>query len=67
MTWIANALIVIGLWLIGSKRRSAFLFSVLGEAIWTAVSLWRGMYDLAAICAVFAVLAVRNWWMWRAQ
>jgi hypothetical protein len=64
MTWLANLLIVIGLWMVGSKRRSAFIFTFAGEAVWTAVSASKGMYDLAAICALFAVLAARNWWKW---
>ena len=64
MTWIANLLIVIGLWQIGNKRRAAFLFTFAGEAIWTIAALIGGMVDLAAICAVFTVMAARNWWKW---
>lgn len=67
MTWLANALIVIGLWQIGEKRRIAFLFTLTGEAVWTVASLMQGMYDLASICALFAVLAAVNWWKWRDQ
>jgi hypothetical protein len=64
MTWFANFLIVIGLWQVGGRRRSAFMFTFAGEAIWTVVSLYGGMYDLAAICALFSVLAARNWCKW---
>lgn len=64
MTWIANGLIVIGMILIGSRRRSAFLFSAAGESIWTYWAASVGMYDLASICGLFVVLALVNWRRW---
>jgi hypothetical protein len=62
--WIGNILIAVGLWGIGSKKRSAFLWSIVGESVWVFYSLTIGMYDLAAICVVFALLALRNWIKW---
>ena len=62
--WIGNGFIIVGAWLIGDKKRYAFLFSIVGELIWIWHSLAIGMYDLAAICLVFTVLAVRNWFKW---
>lgn len=63
--WIGNVLIVIGLWKVGDKWRHAFLFSIAGEVLWTIKATMTGQYDLAIICAVFCVLASRNWWKWR--
>ena len=64
MLWFANALIVIGLWTLGYKWRHAFLFSIAGEAIYTVVAYRTGQLELAFICFVFCVLALRNWVKW---
>jgi len=64
MGWIGNIFIVLGLWGIGDKKRAAFIFSIIGETIWVIHSLMIGMYDLAAICVVFAALAFRSWRKW---
>lgn len=64
MTWIANLLVLVGLYLIGRKIRCAFLFSAVGEAIWTVCSASEGRWDLASICAVFTVMAVWNYVKW---
>lgn len=64
MTWIGNLLILIGMYLIGKKYRSAFLWSAAGETIWTVTATMEGRYDLASICAVFVVMAVANYFRW---
>lgn len=62
--WTGNVFIIIGLWLVGNKARKAFIFSLIGEAIWVVYSLNKNLYDLAFICAIFAALALRNWFAW---
>lgn len=62
--WIGNVFIVIGLWGIGSKWRPAFLFSVAGESFWIVHSVNQEMWDLAAICVVFLMMALRGWVKW---
>ena len=62
--WFANVFIVIGLWRIGYKDRSAFLWTIVGEVIWTGYAAYIGMHSLSFICAVFAALAVRNYRKW---
>ena len=64
MGWVGNVLIVVGLWLVGDKKRSAFVFTTFGESVWGVYALYKHMYDLAFICAVFALLALRNWFKW---
>ena len=64
MLWIANILILIGLWLVGYKWRHAFLFSIAGEALYSWMSYKTGQTELCFICVVFCVLAFRNWWKW---
>jgi hypothetical protein len=62
--WIGNAFVIAGCYGIGNKWRHAFLLTAVGEVVWIATAMLRGQYDLAAICVVFGVLAVRNWWLW---
>ena len=64
MLWIANALIVVGLWTLGYKWRHSFLFSIAGELIYTVVSYSQNQLELCFICAVFCFLAFRNWIKW---
>jgi hypothetical protein len=64
MTWIGNALILIGMYLIGKKYRSAFLWSAAGETIWTCCATANGQYDLSFICGVFVIVALINYWRW---
>lgn len=63
--WLANAVLVAGLWQVGRRRWQAFVLTALGEAVWVAVAVRRREWDLAAICAVFGLLAVRNLILWR--
>jgi hypothetical protein len=62
--WLGNICIVLGLWGIGSKRRSAFLFSVVGEAAY----IWRSYathdWALFAVCCVFLAMAIRGFYLW---
>ena len=63
--WIGNILIVIGLWRIGSKKRDAFLWQAVGEVSWVVKSTYYEQWDLAFMCSVFTVLAVRCWFTHR--
>lgn len=64
MLWIANLLIIVGLWSIGYKWRHSFLFSIAGEALYTYVALSTKQWELGFICIVFCLLAFRNWCKW---
>jgi hypothetical protein len=66
ISWIGNIFIVIGLWFIGSKKRWAFIFSMLGEALWIAAAVRRHEFDLAFICVIFFALAARSYVKWGA-
>lgn len=64
MTWFANALVLIGLILAGNKNKLAFIFTIIGELIWCYHGYIMGMYDLAIICGVFALVASVNLYKW---
>lgn len=65
--WLANALILFGMFRLGDKWRHAFLFSIAGEAMWSYVAYTRSEYDLMVICVVFCGMAFRNWLKWGSQ
>lgn len=64
MLWLANLLILIGMWTLGNRWRHAFLFSIAGEVVWAIVAASRSQWELSFICAVFCVVAARNWVRW---
>lgn len=64
MTWIANLLIIAGLYLAGNKNKFAFAFTFIGEVIWSTAAASRGQWDLTFICGVFAILAAVNLIKW---
>jgi hypothetical protein len=64
LVWVGNLLLCLGIWEIGNRRRVAHLYSAAGELAWIIKSLYGGLYDLAFMCVVFLVLALRCWFKW---
>lgn len=64
LSWLGNLFIILGLWGIGNKRRGAFLFSIVGEALWVIVAGHRKDVAFVFICLVFFGLAIRNYIAW---
>lgn len=67
MGWLGNLFIWFGLYRVGSKQRSAFVWTIIGEAIWVGYATYHGWYDLAISCVVFIALAAHNWRQWGKQ
>lgn len=67
LAWLGNILIIVGLYKIGNKQRSAFIWSICGESAWTASAILAENWALAFICTVFNVMALRNWIKWGAD
>lgn len=61
LDWLGNILIVLGLYLLGSKNRKAFILTGFGEFFWIIKSLYLGQYDLAFIYIIFVGLPIRNY------
>ena len=64
IAWLGNILIIVGLYKIGNKQRSAFIWSICGESVWTTSALLTGNWALAFICTVFNLMAVRSYIKW---
>lgn len=62
--WVGNASLVVGVLLLGTKRRQAFLWTVAGGVAWGIASWEIGRVDMITICVVFTVLALWNWFQW---
>lgn len=67
MGWVGNALIVLSMWLVGSKNRWAFIAGALGNLFWIFRGVYqeKPMYDLIFIAAVVTVLNLRAWFKWK--
>ncbi len=65
--WVANLFLLAGFLLLGGKRRSAFLWTAVGEVLWVASYWLISRWDMITLCTVFAVLALVNWWRWRPE
>lgn len=64
MGWIGNVILILGLWSVGNKVRSCFIYTVIGEVLWVIYAVHNRQWDLVTICAVFAVMAIRNFIKW---
>jgi hypothetical protein len=65
VAWIGDGFIVAGAWGVGSRRRGAFVLTIVGEVLWIAEALRRGDWALVSICTLFVVLAIRSLVLWR--
>lgn len=65
LSWIANAFIITGLYLVGNKKRGAFLYTITGETLWLVAAIGWQLWSMAFVCAIFVGLAVRNYIKWK--
>lgn len=67
ISWIGTILISVGLWLIGRKKRIAFVFTFTGELFLLAYSIHLRSSSLIFIGVLFSILAAINWFKWGAN
>lgn len=65
MGWIANILVLVGTFLVGEKKRTAFLWIAAGELLWVLVGVSRQELDITVICIIFTIMALWNYIKWR--
>lgn len=65
MDWIAALFEIIGLWLVGNKRKIGFLSCAACSLIWIYVGLKRPMYGLSVAAAACLIAHIRNYLKWR--
>ena len=64
MGWIGFSLILIGNWLIGSKKRVGFIWVAVGSLVWVYIALSTRNYALAALNVSGALFMLRGWYNW---
>lgn len=65
MGWIATFITLYGSWLVGEKSKKGFVCQIVGNTLWAAVGIVRGMQaDLIFVSLCFVVLYVRNYTKW---
>lgn len=66
MGWLAVIITLYGSYLVGEKCKRGFVCQIVGNLLWAAVGITRGMqWDLIAVSLAFVVLYVinlRKWW-----
>jgi nicotinamide riboside transporter PnuC len=64
MKWIANLLLLCGVWRIGKRKRSGFLFGFCGELMWLREAFNAADAAMLMICLAFAVMYLVDWFRW---
>ena len=67
MGWIGNLFIIVGLWKVGDKVRSAFIYTMIGEAFFAVHTGMNRDWPIFVAVLIFFSLAARNWWKWRSD
>lgn len=65
LMWIGNVALLLDMYLVGRKSRLAWIFCIIGEALWIVMAIHTHLWALAFICAAFLFLGVKNWFLWR--
>lgn len=64
IAWLGTAVLAVSLFGLGGRHRAAFLGTAFGEALWGVRGLVTRDPELVAVCGMFAVVALVNWWRW---
>lgn len=66
--WLASAVELLGMWLVGSKMKSGFLLNVMGSLIWIGVVLLElPTTGLLLVVIPALIINIRNFLRWKAQ
>lgn len=65
MDILAAACELIGAYLIGEKKRIAFIFNIVGCLAWVYVAVTKGIYGLLIVCVSAIIINLKNYIRWR--
>lgn len=60
-----SALTILMMYLLGSKRRSGFLVSLVNQVNWAVLNIMTGAYGLLVLTVVMTYLAIRGYRNWK--
>ena len=66
LDWIAAVLCLIGIWLIGNKKKVGFLIYIVENLVWILFVYFAKVgYGLWFVCTIAIVINTRNYFKWR--
>jgi hypothetical protein len=64
MGWVGNFFIIVGLYKVGNKTRSAFVWTIIGETCFAVHTFSKHDWPIFVAVLIFLFLAALNWWKW---
>lgn len=61
LSWTLCAFTVANIWLVGWRRREAFLVGLAAQPVWLVFDLWTGAYGLIPLALIAGFLYVRGY------
>lgn len=65
LMWLGDAFLLLDMYLVGQQRRLAWVFCIVGEALWIVASVIRHLWPLTIICFAFLFLGIHNLLLWK--
>lgn len=62
--WIANIFLILSVWRLAYKERWAFLFGVIGSALWAIKAVIISQWDLLSIQLILCSFQFYAWIKW---
>lgn len=67
LDWLAGGSELVGLWLVGHKRRTGFILNACCCLTWTFIAIHRGIPGLLLVAVPAFFINIRNYWRWRKE
>ncbi len=67
MDWAGTVVLIVSAWVVGDKKRSAFIFALFGNLAWAIYGFQKGIPALVVVNLVFVVFNMRAWFKWGSE
>lgn len=67
LDWLSMIFGLLGLWLLGKKRKISFLFTAVGMLLALSVALLAQQFGFVVANCIMVVIAIRNYLIWRLE
>jgi hypothetical protein len=65
LDWIAMALSLLGMHMLGSRDHKGFILLVISNALWIVVGAWAQSLAIVLGNVAFLGINLRGWWRWQ--
>lgn len=62
--WIGTVLVMYGIWRLGKKKRSGFIWCILAGLLWTVKATYTYQIDLMTVEILIILTQIHAWWKW---